>query len=130
MTFSEIAVGMEERFSVRVDAGRLDLFRQLTGDGNSLHTEQNIAYGMMSSSFLSPFAGVYFLGENAVLMSVELEFPNRLQLAEDKETTLHYKAMVTEKNETFGFIVLKLSGVSEDGIKFLRGKMRVGVRRD
>ena len=82
--FEDIYVGLKEEFQVTITADMLKQFCQMTGDVNPLHTdetfakekgyESNVAYGMLTASFLSTLAGVYLPGERSLIHSVESKF--------------------------------------------------------
>jgi hypothetical protein len=124
-TFDEIAVGQSERFAVAAGAEQMKLFREITGDENPLHTEHNVAYGLLTAAYLSTLAGMYLPGERSLILSVSIEFPNRLELSATRE--LQVEGTVVDKNDAFKLLTLKVT-ITADGKKVLRGSMKVGVR--
>jgi acyl dehydratase len=124
--YDSIAVGQTERFSVTVGPEQMAMFRVITGDENSLHTEHNVAYGLLTASYLSTLAGMHLPGDPALIHGVSVEFPRPLQLASPKE--LSVAGTVIEKNDTFKFITIKVSISDDAGRKYLRGSMKVGFR--
>lgn len=134
-TFEEINIGQEESFCVTITEEMMDSFRNITGDVNPLHTdetfakekgyEKKVAYGMLTASFLSTMAGVYMPGENSLIQSVEVKFSKPVFAG----NVITYTGKVSEKNDTFNFIVLKVTGTLEDGTKVLKATMQIGVLR-
>jgi len=134
-TFDEINIGQEESFCVTITEEMMDSFRNITGDVNPLHTdevfakekgyEKKVAYGMLTASFLSTMAGVYMPGENSLIQSVEVKFSKPVFAG----NVITYTGKVSEKNDTFNFIVLKVAGTLEDGTKVLKATMQIGVLR-
>jgi len=134
-TFDEINIGQEESFCVTITEEMMDSFRNITGDVNPLHTdetfakekgyEKKVAYGMLTASFLSTMAGVYMPGENSLIQSVEVKFSKPVFAG----NVITYTGKVSEKNDTFNFIVLKVTGTLEDGTKVLKATMQIGVLR-
>lgn len=132
-TFDEINVGQEESFSVTVTEEMMESFKNITGDINPLHAdedfarakgyEKKVAYGMLTASFLSTMAGVYMPGENSLIQSVEVKFSKPVFPG----NILKFTGKVSEKNDTFNFIVLKVTGATEDGVKVLKAVMQIGV---
>ena len=111
-------------------------FCQMTGDVNPLHTdvafakgkgyESNVAYGMLTASFLSTLAGVYLPGERSLIHTVESKFTKPVYVGD----TLTISGQVTECNEMFSVFTMKTTIVNQKGEKVLRGKMQVGILGD
>lgn len=134
--FEDIHVGLKEEFQVTITADMLKQFCQITGDVNPLHTdetfakekgyESNVAYGMLTASFLSTLAGVYLPGERSLIHSVESKFTKPVYVGD----TLTISGQVTECNEMFSVFTMKTTIVNQKGEKVLRGKMQVGILGD
>ena len=132
----DIYVGLKEEFQVTVTADMLAQFCKMTGDVNPLHTdenfakakgyESNVAYGMLTASFLSTLAGVYLPGERSLIHSVESKFTKPVYVGD----TLTISGQVTECNEMFSVFTMKTTIVNQNGEKVLRGKMQIGVLED
>lgn len=133
--FDEITVGQEASFPIRITGQEMDMFRQMTGDENPLHCDKEyarlhghgdrVAYGMLTASYLSTLAGMYLPGERSLIHEVEVKFLKPVVLGEAEGFVVRGK--VTEKNETFKRLVIKVSVVGNNGVKYLRGAMKVGV---
>ncbi len=131
--YEDIHIGMTESFSVRVTEEMMDSFRGITGDINPLHNDEayaheqgydaRVVYGMLTSSFLSTLAGVYLPGRRSLIRSVECKFPAPV-LAGDELTIT---GEVTDMNDDYRFITLKVSIRNQQGVKVCRGKMEIGV---
>ena len=139
--FEEIQVGMEESFSVTLTEQMMQLFGDMTGDVNPLHCDETfakekgfdgtVAYGMLTASFLSTMAGVYLPGENSLIQSVEVKFLKPVFPGEE----ITFAGKVSEVNDTFRFLVLKVTGTvtgekenERYGTKVLKAQMQIGVR--
>lgn len=132
-TYDEINIGLKESFFVTVTKDMLKSFEQITYDHNPMHTDEEfakskgykgqVAYGMLTASFMSTVAGMYLPGERSLILGVEAEFPNPVYIGDE----LKIEAEVKEKNDTFNFIVLKVVVRNQDNLKVLRGKMKVKV---
>lgn len=122
-TFDELTVGQVASFKDTIDKSKMQKFAEISGDINPLHTEQDIIYGMLTTSFLSTLAGMYLPGEKALIHSVDISFPNPHKIDSNIEVT----GSIIEKNDTFKFITLKVA-ITSNGTKVLRGKMKVGIR--
>ena len=140
-TFEEIKTGMEEQFSVTITEQMMQQFREMTGDVNPLHCADTfakekgfagkVAYGMLTASFLSTMAGVYLPGENSLIQSVEVKFVKPVFPGEE----ITFTGKVSEINDTFRFLVLKVTGTvtgekenERYGTKVLKAVMQIGVR--
>lgn len=131
--FNELSIGTKESFSVSVTQEMMDSFLAITGDNNPLHVRDSYAqergfssklvYGMLTASFLSTLAGVYLPGKYCLVHSVEVEFPQPVFVGD----TLVISGIVTEKDERFRTITIKITIRKADGKKVCRGKMRLGV---
>ena len=127
--YEDIQIGDEESFDVEVTKEMLDSFKDITGDINPLHSDDEyakeqgfdakVAYGMLSASFLSTLAGVYMPGKYSLIQNVSVEFPRPVFVGEKLTIT----GKVTEKNDVFKFIVLKVLIKNEKGEKKVKGNM-------
>jgi len=134
--FEDIYVGLKEEFRVTVTADMLTQFCKMTGDVNPLHTDEdfakekgyasNVAYGMLTASFLSTLAGVYLPGERSLIHSVESKFTKPVYVGD----ILTVSGQVMECNEMFSVFTMKTTIVNQNGEKVLRGKMQVGILED
>ena len=139
-TFEEIEEGMEESFSVTLTEQMMEQFRAITGDVNPLHCDEafakekgfdrKVVYGMLTASFLSTMAGVYLPGENSLIQSVEVKFLKPVFPGEE----ITFTGKVGEVNDTFRFLVLKVTGTvtgekgnDRYGMKVLKAVMQIGV---
>lgn len=134
--FAEIEVGTEESFQVTITSEMLEQFRKITGDVNPLHTDETYAqakgyggcvvYGMLTASFLSTLAGVYLPGEKSLIHNVETKFVKPVFVGD----TLTIQGKVTEKQEIFSVLHLKVVILNQNKEKVLRGSMQIGVLED
>lgn len=132
-TFDEISVGQKEAFRVDVTDEMLESFCALTGDINPLHRDRDfaaehgyrdrVAYGMLTASFMSTLAGVYMPGERSLIKEMSIKFTKPVFPGDE----LHVEGEVTEKNDTFHMIVLKVTVKNGSNEKVLRGKMDIMV---
>ncbi|MCR5627418.1 MAG: MaoC family dehydratase [Lachnospiraceae bacterium] len=132
-TFDEISVGQTESFTVRLTDKEMDAFREITGDINPLHKDDayaaekghksRVAFGMLTASYLSTLAGVYMPGERSLIQSVEIKFSQPVYPGDE----LTVSGEVTEKNDTFNLIKVKVSVRNQEGKKVLKGSMQIGV---
>ena len=131
--FDEIAEGQKESFSVTITEEMIENFRTLTGDVNPLHQDADYAkekgypdkvcFGMLTASFLSTMAGVYMPGKYSLIQSVEVKFSKPVFAGDE----ICFTGEVSEKNDTFRFIKLKVDGVNQNGEKKLKAVMQIGV---
>ena len=131
--FDEIESGQKESFTVTVTEAMMDAFRSVTGDVNPLHADDafarergydgKVCFGMLTASFLSTLAGVYLPGKNSLIQSVEVKFSKPVY----PEEVLSVTGTVTEKNDTFRFIKVKVEIKNAEGIKKAKAVMQIGV---
>jgi len=132
-TYEELNIGHKESFTVTVTEHERDMFREITGDVNPLHNDETyakskghdkcVAFGMLSASYLSTLAGVYLPGERSLIQKTDLAFRKPVYVGD----TLTVSGEVTEKNDTFNLIVLKVEIKNQDGVKVVKGKMEIAV---
>ena len=131
--FEDIHKGLTESFTVTVTADMMEKFKDITGDVNPMHTDSEfasahgfddrIAYGMLTSSFLSTLAGVYLPGRNSLIRSVEVRFPKPVMVGDE----LTVSGEVTDVNDEGRFFDMKIAIRNQNGDKVCRGKMQIGV---
>lgn len=132
-TYDEIEVGHKEIFSVTITEQMLEQFRDITGDINPLHNDEQyavskgykgrVAYGMLTASFMSTLAGVYLPGERSLIHEVEIKFAKPVFAGD----VIEVEGVVTEKNDTFSILMVKVTMKNQAGEKMCRGKMQIGV---
>ena len=132
-TYEELTIAHKEEFSVTITKSMMESFKAITGDINPLHTDieyakqkgfdNNVVYGMLSASFLSTLAGVYLPGEKSLIQSVETKFLKPVFVGD----TLTIRGEISEMNDTFKIIRLKVLVINQDNIKVLKGNMQIGI---
>jgi 3-hydroxybutyryl-CoA dehydratase len=132
--YDEIEIGKTESFSVTVTEDMLDGFKNISGDLNPLHTDREYAvsmgysgrvcYGMLTASFLSTLAGVFLPGKYSLIQSVEIKFAEPVYVGDELLIT----GEVTDRNDTYKLIFLKVTIRNSDGKKVCRGKMQIQVQ--
>ncbi|HAG68435.1 MAG TPA: dehydratase [Lachnospiraceae bacterium] len=132
-SYEDISVGQRASFKAVPGEAELAAFMRITGDVNPLHGDEDyairqgykgrVAYGMLTASYLSTLAGVYLPGERSLIHSVEVRFEAPVYAGDE----LTISGEVTEKNDTFRFITVKVLIRNQDNKKVLKGKMQIGV---
>ena len=133
--YDEINIGQRESFKAKITEKMLDSFSDISGDTNPLHAdaeyamgegyEDRVSYGMLTASFLSSLAGVYLPGERSLIKELKIKFAKPVYPGE----TITVEGEVTDKNDTFNMIVLKVTMRNDRGEKVLRGSMDVMIRQ-
>ncbi len=131
--YEEIEIGHEESFSVTITEEMMDSFRKITGDVNPLHADDEFAkgkgyegkavFGMLTASFLSTLAGVYLPGENSLIQNTEVKFMKPVYPGQ----TLTISGTVSEKNDAYHAMKLKISIRNDKNEKVVRGSMQIGI---
>ena len=133
-TFNDIYVGMEESFTAEITAEKVTKFREITGDINPLHNDENFAkekgypdkvvYGNLTSSFISTLAGVYLPGKYSIILSEEILYKKPVFLS---DSPLTITGKVIEINEMFKQFTIAFTILNNRNEKVCRGTMKVGV---
>ncbi len=131
--FSDIKVGLEESFTVLIDAKKLDDFLAISNDLNPLHVdaeyakskgfEDRVVYGMLTSSFYSTLVGVYLPGKYCVLHGIDIQFSKPVYVGD----TLTLDAKVYYINEAYKQIEIKASIRNQKNEKVSKATIKVGV---
>ncbi|MEE1280752.1 MAG: MaoC/PaaZ C-terminal domain-containing protein [Acutalibacteraceae bacterium] len=131
--FSEIQIGDKETFTYNIDKIKMDLFRQLSGDENPLHTDlefakekgytENVVYGQLTAAALSTLAGMYLPGKLSIIHTIETNFLKPVFIS---KCPLLVTGIVKEKDERFKTITLKFEIFDNTNVKVCKGKMRIG----
>ncbi len=131
--FSDISVSDCESFLFSIDERKMELFRQISGDENPLHTDsdfaeargfhENVVYGQLTASALSSLAGMYLPGKYSVIHTVETHFLKPVFLS---KCPLRVVGIVKEKDDRFGIIIVGFEMFDVDNTKVCKGKMRIG----
>ena len=126
---------MSESFSVKITKEMMDSFCKMSGDINPLHRDDEfakehgfkdrVAYGMLTSSFLSTLAGVYLPGEKSLIHEVDVKFKKPVFVDDE----LNVKGEVSEINSDFKVFTMKVIITNQNDEKVLRGSMRIGFLR-
>ncbi len=132
-TYGQIEVGQKESFKVTVTEADMDKFREITGDINPLHKDagyakehghrDRVVFGMLTASYLSTMAGVYLPGERSLIHSVKTKFSGAVYPGDE----LTVEGTVTEKNDTFELIILKVVIRNQSGDKVCKAEMQIGI---
>ena len=131
-SINDLSIGHRELFTTEITSDMFDKFREITGDINPLHNNEDfakdlghkgrVAFGMLTASFLSTLAGVYLPGERSLIHSVETKFTKPVYIGD----VLNVSGEVLEINDTVNQIVLRVEIKNQNEEKVLRGKMKVG----
>ncbi len=131
-TYEELDIGEKQEFTVTVTEDMLDSFRNITGDNNPFHRDDDFAvkhgfkghaaFGMLTASFLSTLAGMYLPGEKSIIRNTEIKFMKPVYPGD----SLTVSGEVAEKNDAFRVIRIKVAIKKDNGEKALRGSMQIG----
>ena len=133
-TYDDIEPGHTESFSVTVTEEMMTSFRDITGDINPLHNDEDYAaslghpgrvvYGMLTASLLSTLAGVYVPGKRSLIQEVKVKFAKPVYIGD----TITVEGVVEEKHDVYSLLVLKVTMKNQTGEKVCRASMRVGIQ--
>lgn len=113
LKLSDIKEGMIYSFEKTINREDMRVFARLTGDFNPLHMDKdfglaskfqdNVAHGMLASSFFSTLIGMYCPGKNALYLSQTLDFKKPIFPGD----TLLVKGTVSEISQSTGMVSIK-----------------------
>lgn len=136
---AEIETGMRASFQRQMTKEMEDAFREISGDDNLLHRDDDFArmagngkfrghvsFGMLTASLYSTIAGMYLPGKYSLIHSFEeLSFLNPVYAGDILTVT----GEVTDKNEGLNLIRLKVTIKNQDGKFVSKAKMKVLVMK-
>ena len=132
-TFSEMKIGIVEKFTTSIDNDTIKKFIELSGDYNPLHSDKQyaiekgmkdvVAHGMLTSSFYSKLVGLYLPGEKCILHEINISFRKPVYPGD----TLTVVGEVLEIVDIFKQIRIKAYILNQDNKKISTAKIKVGV---
>ena len=135
-SYDEISIGHKEKFEIKITEQMMERFLNITSDTNPLHADEvyaktegygnRVVYGMLTASFMSTLAGVYLPGERSLIKEVKIKFAKPVFPGD----ILTVEGEVTDKNDTFNMIVLKVVMRNDKNEKVLRGSMDIMIREE
>lgn len=132
-SFSDCYVGMKTEFKVQVTGEKMNMFREITGDLNPLHSDETfaqnhnykgkVAFGLLTAAFTSTLAGVHIPGEQSLIHEVSYKFIKPVYVGDE----LSIFGEIVEVDERTKQLMLKIKARRvADEVLVLRGKMIVG----
>ncbi len=138
-TLEEIQIGMQESFRKKITIDMEDAFRNISGDNNPLHSDddfaqeigegkfkRHVSFGMLTASLYSTIAGMYLPGKYSLIHSFDnLSFMNPVYTGDELEVI----GKVIDKYDDLGLIVLKVVIKNQDNKVVSKAKMKVLVMK-
>lgn len=135
--FDEITIGMKESFTKEITLEMENAFRQLSGDNNPLHRDDeyareigdgkfpsHVSFGMLTASLYSTMAGMYMPGKYSLIHSLDgLSFYKPVFAGD----TLTVTGEVMDKDENLNLIQLKVDIRNQNNEKISKTKMKILV---
>ena len=131
--FEDLYIGLKEEFEVVLTDDKMQKFKDISGDENPLHTNEELAlkkgmlgkvvYGMLTSSFYSTLVGVHLPGEKCLLQGIDIIFKKPVYLNEK----LKLVGEIIYINEVYRSIEIRAYIKNEKNEKVSVAKIKVGV---
>jgi len=131
--FSDIEIGLEESFEVKIDTSMMDKFLDISNDINPLHVDSNYAkkkgfpnrvvYGLLTSSFYSTLVGVYLPGKYCILQGIDIQFSKPVYIGD----ALKISGKVSYINEAYKQIEIKAFITNQNNKKVSKATIKTGV---
>ena len=132
LRYEEIKIGSSYAFERIISQKDGQVFAQLSGDFNPLHTNEdfgaksqfgcNIVHGMFAASLFSTLIGMYCPGECALYMSQTLHFRKPLFYG----SSVVVRGTVVEKNDSIRMITMKTE-IWQDSEMTVSGEAKVKI---
>mgnify|MGYP001573229533 CR=1 FL=1 len=130
--YRDINEGASFSFEKKISQKDVNIFADLTGDYNPLHTNKNfgkksrfgknIAHGLMVGSLFSKLVGMYCPGEKSLYVAQTFNFREPIFIG-DKVTV---NGVVTAKNDSIKLITLKTEIWKESKLA-INGEAKVAI---
>lgn len=135
--FADIKIGQSETFSQKITLDMENKFREISGDINPLHYDDNYAievskgkfkghvtFGLLTASLYSTATGVYLPGKYCLIHSFdEISFLNPVFVGD----ILTVEVKVTDKYEALNLIHLKITIKNQNNKTVSKAKMKIIV---
>ncbi len=131
--FSDIEIGLEESFEVKIDASKMDKFLDISNDINPLHVDSNYAkkkgfpgrvvYGLLTSSFYSTLVGVHLPGKHCILQGIDIQFSKPVYI----DDALKISGKVSYINEAYKQIEIRAFITNQNNEKVSKATIKTGV---
>ncbi len=135
--FSDINTGLTESFSREITVGMEDSFREISGDVNPLHRDDefadsagngkftgHVSFGMLTASLLSTMAGVYLPGKYSLIHSIDnISFKAPVYAGD----VLTVTGTVKDKQEGLNLILVGVKIVNQSAKTVLKADMKIIV---
>ena len=131
--FSNIEIGLEESFEVKMDASKMDKFLDISNDINPLHVDSNYAekkgfsgkvvYGLLTSSFYSTLVGVHLPGKHSILQGIDIQFSKPVYIGD----TLKISGKVSYINEAYKQIEIRALITNQNNEKVSKATIKTGI---
>lgn len=136
--YSELYVGKKENFTVQVTKDLEDCFREMTGDCNPLHKDDDFAkeigngkfkshvtFGMLTASFYSTLAGVYLPGKYSLIHSLDIKFQKPVYIGDE----LIVSGEIVNKQDELKLIQIKATIRNQNSQNVSKADMKVLVMK-
>lgn len=131
--FHELSVGLKVDFSATVSIKTLRQFRDLSGDENPLHLDDEYArtrgvdgkvvYGLMIGAFYSRLFGMYLPGRNGMLHSIDIRFVKPVYV-DDK---LFISGEVVYLHDALKVVEISATVLKDNKTEVSRARLRGGL---
>jgi 3-hydroxybutyryl-CoA dehydratase len=130
---SELEIGMQACFEVRLNQQMKDGFIAISGDNNPLHTngeyakaynyKDEVAHGMLTSSFYSKLVGVYLPGKYSLLLGCNINYREPVYVGD----LLSVQGEIVELHECVRCITVEANILNQNNVKVSNATVYVGL---
>jgi len=131
--FSDMRIGLSDKFSVTISEEMMDDFLKISGDENPLHRDaahakekgfnDKVVYGLLTASFYSRLVGVYLPGKYCLLQGIDIAFTSPVYIGD----VLTIYGEVSYINDAFKRIEIKAYITNQDNEKVSKAKIGVEI---
>lgn len=132
-TFSDMQEGMREFFTREITVEMERAFREISGDENPLHKDDDyakkigynghVSFGLLTASLYSTMAGMYLPGKYSLIHSMEIKFVKPVYAGD----VLTVFGIVTGKQDNMKLLRINVRIDNQNGVCVSKADMKVLV---
>jgi len=133
LNWADLSIGLSSQFEATINQEHLDLYSEISGDFNPMHTDdiyakskgfnQKILHGMLTSSLYSTLIGMYLPGKYCLLHGINISFISPVYAGD----TLTISGEISYLNEAYKQVEIKANIRNKNNKKISKAKIKLGI---
>jgi len=133
LNWADLSIGLSSQFETTINQEHLDLYSEISGDFNPMHTDdiyakskgfnQKILHGMLTSSLYSRLIGMYLPGKYCLLHGINISFISPVYAGD----MLTISGEISYLNEAYKQVEIKANIRNKNNKKISKAKIKLGI---